>query len=342
MIDVSYLHTILTKILTTPSPSGYTHKVIELVKEEATRLGCEVSLTRKGAAVIKLEGADTSKKIGLSAHVDTLGAMVRSIKPNGTLRLTSIGGFMYSSVENEFCEVLTREGKSYSGTILPSKPSVHVYKDARTAERTDETMEVRLDEKVKTKEDVEKLGISPGDFVAFDPRTTITESGFVKSRHLDDKASVGIILAVLEYFQREKITPNHPIRVFISNYEEVGHGLAHIPEDVDELLAVDMGAIGDDLSTTEYDVSICAKDSSGPYDFELTNKLIALAKKHKLSYAVDIYPFYGSDASAAMRAGNDMPSALVGPGVHASHSLERTHTDALVNTATLLIKYLTD
>ena len=341
MISEKYLHTILTEILTTPSPSGFTHNIISLIKKSVEDLGYSVILSKKGAATITLPGSDSSKIIGLSAHVDTLGAMVRSITNKGTLKITPIGGFLYQSIENEYCQIITRDEKIYTGTILCVEPSVHVFRDIQKKERTDKTIEIRIDEKVKNKEEVEKLGISPGDFVFFDSRTIITPSGFVKSRHLDDKASVGILLSVLEYFQRKKIVPTHPVKIFISNYEEVGHGLSHLPEEVDELLAVDMGAIGDDLKTTEYDVSICAKDSSGPYDYHLTNKLIGLAKKHELKYAVDIYPYYGSDASAALRAGNDVPAALIGPGVHASHSLERTHTEGLVNTAKLLIAYLT-
>ncbi len=341
MISVDYLHKILTKVLTTPSPSGFTHEVMEIIREVSEQFQYPISFTKKGAAIITIIGTDPSKVIGLSAHVDTLGAMVRSITSKGLLKITPIGGYMYQTVEGEYCEIYARTGKTFTGTILTSEPSVHVFKDARKQERTDKTIEVRIDEKVKKKKEVEELGIRPGDFVAFDSRTVITPSGFVKSRHLDDKASVGVLLAVIEYFHREKIKPKHTVKIFISNYEEVGHGLSFLPEGIDELLAVDMGAIGDDLTTTEYDVSICAKDSSGPYDYQLTNRLIELAKKHEIQYAVDIYPFYGSDASAALRAGHDIPAALIGPGVHASHSLERTHTDALINTAKLVIAYLT-
>ena len=341
MISIEYLHEILTKVLTTPSPSGYTHNVLEIVKDTVNEFKFSVSLTKKGACVIEIDGKDPSKVIGLSAHVDTLGAMVRSITTKGYLKISPIGNYMYQTIEGEYCKIITRNNKEFSGTILTTKPSVHVFKDARQQKRTDKEIEVRIDEKVKTKKDVENLGINSGDFVVFDSRTLITPSGFIKSRHLDDKASVGIILAVLEYFHREKIVPKNTVKILITNYEEVGHGLSFLPEGIDELLAVDMGAIGDDLTTTEYDVSICAKDSSGPYDFHLTNHLIELAKKSKLDYAVDIYPYYGSDASAAMRAGHDVPAALIGPGVHASHSLERTHTDALVNTAKLIISYLT-
>jgi putative aminopeptidase FrvX len=240
MISEIYLHKILTQILITPSPSGFTHKVIGLIKKEAEKFGCRVDLTKKGAAIISLEGKDHSKVIGLSAHVDTLGAMVRSITSKGLLKITPIGGYMFQTIEGEYCEVFTRDGKKFTGTILTSEPSVHVFKEAGKKERTDKTMEIRIDEKVKTKKDVEELGIRSGDFVVFDSRTVITPSGFVKSRHLDDKASVGILLAVLEYFFQNQIIPKHPVKIFISNYEEVGHGLSYLPEGINELIAVDM------------------------------------------------------------------------------------------------------
>lgn len=201
-------------------------------------------------------------------------------------------------------------------------------------------MEVRIDEIVNCKEDVEKLGIGVGDFIFIDPKTTITESGFIKSRFIDDKGSVAAIIALLEMMHRENLKPKNTVKIIISTYEEVGHGSASIPSDISEMIAVDMGCIGDDLSCTEYDVSICDKDSSGPYDYNMTTELINLAKENNLSYAVDIYPMYGSDVSAALRAGNDIRGALIGPGVHASHGMERTHVNALENTIKLLSAYL--
>jgi putative aminopeptidase FrvX len=209
MISIEYLHGILTKILTTPSPSGYTHKVIEIIKENAINFGYNVTLTKKGACIIEITGKDPSKIIGLSAHVDTLGAMVRSITSKGYLKITPIGGYMYQTIEGEYCKIITRGGKEFTGTLLTTKPSVHVFKDASKQERTETVIEIRIDEKVKTKKDVEKLGINAGDFVVFDSRTAVTPSGFIKSRHLDDKASVGILLAVLEYLHRKSIVPKN-------------------------------------------------------------------------------------------------------------------------------------
>jgi len=290
--------------------------------------------------MLTLPGEDPSRTIALSAHVDTLGAMVRSITSYGTLKLTSVGGFTMHSIENEYCSIHTRDGKVYTGTILSLHPSVHVYPDARTFERSENHMEVRIDEVVSSKEDVLKLGIGVGDFISFDARAVITPSGYIKSRHLDDKASVAALFGILESAHREGWKPVHNVSLLISNYEEVGHGAAYIPAEISEMIAVDMGAMGDDLSCKETDVSICAKDSSGPYDYDMTSRLIELAKQDGMDYVVDIYPQYGSDGSAALRGGNNIRAALI-PGVHASHSMERTHKSAVINTAKLLAAYIT-
>lgn len=336
----SYILRILKKLLDTPSPSGFTAQAIQLVAEEAATLGLTPALNEKGGLLLSVEGLEPSRTIGLSAHVDTLGAMVRSIKPGGTLRLTPVGGYMMQSIENEYCTVHTRSGKSYTGTILSTHPSVHVFSDARDFKRSEEHMEVRLDERVESKDDVLALGISVGDFISFDARAVITPSGYIKSRHLDDKASVAAILGLLESMKREGWKPLHNLSVLISNYEEVGHGASSIPGEINEMIAVDMGAMGDDLSCKETDVSICAKDSSGPYDYEMTGRLIGLAGQLGIPFAVDVYPHYGSDASAALRGGNNIRAALIGPGVHASHAMERTHQEAVINTAKLLAAYV--
>ena len=341
-LDREYMVRILELLLQIPSPSGYCMQIMSLIQDEAAKLGYQVEMTPKGNGIITIPGTNssTSDVIGISAHVDTLGAMVRSIKSSGTVRFTPIGGYAMQTVESEYCLIHTRDGRSYEGTVLSTKPSVHVYSDARDWKREEANMEIRLDELVRTKEDVIKLGIAVGDFISWDPRTRILQNGWVKSRHLDDKASVAALFGLLEWLKREGTAPARTIKLIISTYEEVGHGASYIPSDITELIAVDMGAIGDDLSTTEHDVSICAKDSSGPYDYIMTSKLINLAKREKIPHAVDIYPYYGSDASAALRGGSNIRAALIGPGVHASHSMERTHTDAIVNTAALLLAYV--
>ena len=328
------------RIFAVDSPSGYTANVINLIRSMAEELGYSFETNRKGCGIITVEGRDAGKTVGLSAHVDTLGAMVRSITSDGQLMFTVVGGPILPTLDGEYCKIITREGQTYTGTILSLSPSVHVFPDSVTRTRDDSNMAVRIDEKVSSADDVKKLGIQPGDYIFFDPKTTVTTSGFLKSRFIDDKGSVACLMTLLKIMKAEGLVPAYRTKIFISVYEEVGHGAANIPEDVSELVAVDMGCIGLDLSCNEYQVSICAKDSGGPYDYELTSRLIRLAKENGVDYAVDIYPRYGSDVGAALHAGNDIRGALIGPGVHASHGMERTHAEGMENTIRLAGLYL--
>ncbi|MBP7733494.1 MAG: M42 family metallopeptidase [Caldisericia bacterium] len=339
LVDINYMTDFLVRLCNTPSPTGFTHQGIDLCEAEAHKLGYSTRKNNKGGLIIEIPGEDDSYSRIVCGHVDTLGAMVRSIDGNGWLKITPIGGYMMQTVEGEYCIIHTRAGKTFTGTCLSEQPSVHVFADARTLERKPENMVIRLDEKVKEKKDTEQLGIAPGDFISWDARTMVTDSGFIKTRHLDDKAGVAVIFGALEGLKRHNMVAKHPVFILIANYEEVGHGSSAVPK-ANEILAVDMGAIGADLGTDEYCVSICAKDSSGPYDFDLTTQLIQLAKQLEIKHAVDIYPFYGSDASAALHGGNDMRAGLMGPGVQASHSMERTHKDAVTGAAQLLLAYL--
>ena len=322
-----------------PSPSGFTHKVAEYLTGTITDLGCVPHLTNKGSVLVTLGGE--GDHLVLAAHIDTLGGMVRAVKSNGRLRLTTIGGFPFQNIENENVTVHTRKGKEYSGSMHLCEPAVHVNKDLATEKRTDSTVELVIDEIVKSAEDTKKLGISAGDFVSFDPRTRVTESGFIKSRHLDDKLSAAILLALAKQVVDGEIKLKRKVSLLFTSYEEVGHGgSSGLPADVQEMISVDMGAVGDDLTTDELVVSICAKDSGGPYDYDITNKFIALAEENKLDFAVDIYPYYGSDVEASLRAGYDIKHALIGPGVAASHGYERSHINAVKNTLELLDAYL--
>lgn len=329
---------LMRKIFEIPSPTGYTHHVIEFLEKKVQELGYSTSKNKKGNLIVDVKG-ESDYTIGLSAHVDTLGLMVKSIDGSGNLRFTRLGGLILPTVDGEYCSVVTREGATYTGTILSTSPSVHVYKDAQSASRTEDNMYIRLDEEVSSKADTLKLGISSGDIVYLDPKFTITSSNFVKTRFLDDKASVFILMQLLIDLKKDNIVPKHNLKIVFTTYEEVGHGCSNIPT-VDELLAVDMGCIGNDLSATESVVSICAKDSSGPYDYLMTSKLIKLAKENNIKYAVDIYPFYSSDASAALRAGADIKAALIGAGIHASHGMERTHLSGILETLKLIKLYI--
>jgi len=328
-------------ILEIPSPTGYTDKIMEFISTELHILNVPFSMTNKGAMIVTIKGKNHEYQKTISAHVDTLGAMVKGIKENGALSLVPLGGFMMNAIDGENCTIETVDGKVFTGTIQTTKPSVHISGDeARDLKRIPENMEVIIDEKVFSKQDVEKLGINVGDIISFDTRTRITENGFVKSRYLDDKASVAILLFVIKHLIKEKIQLPFTTNFFISNYEEVGHGAkAALPENTKEFIAVDMGAPGLDQNSSEYVTCICAKDTSGPYDYNLRKKLINVCKVNAIPYKVDVYPFYSSDASAALGAGYDIKTALIGPGVFASHAYERTHMDSILATVDLVLKY---
>ena len=333
------LMNIAQRLLSIDSPSGFTQNVVREAEQIAQDHGYATRRTNKGNLIVSVPGREKGKKIGLCAHVDTLGLMVRSITADGMLKITKVGGPILPTLDGEYCRIYTREGKVYTGTILSLSPAVHVYDDAATRPREEKELAVRIDEKVKSKEDVEKLGICAGDYVCFDPKTTVTESGFLKSRFIDDKGSAAILLTLLRLMHFAKVRPRYDTDVCFTVHEEVGHGGATLPP-VDELLAVDMGCVGDDLTCTEYQVSICAKDSNGPYDYEMVSRLVELAKDNGVDYAVDIYPHYGSDVAVAWHTGMDAKGALIGPGVHASHGMERTHFDGMKATIDLVSLYL--
>jgi putative aminopeptidase FrvX len=338
---LDYTVNVLEKLLKIPSPTGDTNKIIEILKHTFEDMGLKSKITIKRGLIVEVEGEIKDKVRVISAHADTLGAMVKDIKSNGRLLLTQLGGYSWHTVDGENCVISTLEGKKYTGTILFDKTSVHNYGDSpRNDKRDDKNMEIRIDERVYSKDDVESLGINVGDFVSFDTRTIVTESGFIKSRHLDDKVSVAIILGLCKYIVENNIVPKYTLNFLISNYEEVGHGAAFLPKNSFEILAIDMASPGQGQTSKEEYVTICAKDSSGPYDYELRKKLVGLAKEDYIEYAIDIFNFYGSDASAAVRAGNNVRHGLIGPGVDASHGYERTHKLGILNTLKLLGKYI--
>lgn len=340
MYNLNKIKYYLSNILNTPSPTGFTHNITDYIGEELHLLHAFFSITNKGSILVSLEGESTDFQRTFSAHIDTLGAMVKEIKPLGTLSLSPVGSFMMNSIEGENCTVHTLNDKTISGTVQTIKPSVHIHSDARDLKRDVSNMEIVLDEKVNNIDDVKALGIDIGDFISFDPRVKFTESGFVKSRHLDDKASVAILLYVIKYLKENKVALPYTTNFLFTTYEEVGHGAsAGIPPLTKEFISVDMGAPGQGQNSSEYSVCICAKDSSGPYDYSLRKALTELCIKNNIPYRTDIYPNYGSDASAALKAGWDIKTALIGTGVYASHGYERTHSDGILATTDLIVKY---
>ena len=328
-------------LLAIDSPSGFTAKAVAWLKKQFECLGFAATITTKGGLLVDLGGKNNEDCLMLAAHTDTLGGMVAEIKGSGRLRLTNLGGMKADNGEAENVRVHTRDGKIYEGTLQLCNASVHVNGDYSTAKRSFDTTEVVLDEDVSSAADTRKLGIEVGDLVCFEPRTRKTASGYLKSRFLDDKLSVGILLGFAKYLADNKIIPERRTWLHITVYEEVGHGCSgSLPAGVTEAISVDMGCVGDGLQCTEKQVSICAKDSGGPYSYEVVGKLIAAAKKMEADYAVDVYPHYGSDVEAALRAGFDIRHGLIGPGVYASHGYERSHMDGVYNTLKVLCGYL--
>ncbi len=329
------------ELLAIDSPSGFTHMAAAWVQQAFSALGFQASITTKGGVIIDLGGKDASDALLLEAHADTLGAMVSEIKGSGRLKLTPLGGMRAENAETENVRVYTRNGKILEGTCQLSNASVHVNGDYGSTSRTWDSVEIVLDEDVKSAADTRALGIEVGDIVCFDPRTKRTASGYLKSRFLDDKLSVGILLGFAKYLSDNHITPARKVYVHVTVYEEVGHGgSASVPAGVTEAISVDMGCVGDGLQCTEKQVSICAKDSGGPYSYDVVGKLIAAAKATNADYAVDVYPHYGSDVEATLRSGVDIRHGLIGAGVYASHGYERSHIDGVYHTLNVLCGYL--
>ncbi len=333
----------IASLTTIPSPTGYTYDIIETIQTQLDDLRIDNQLTPKGGLLVTLRGDNDERHRFVTAHVDTLGGMVRAIKPDGRLKMDRIGGYTYHSIDGNYVTIHSSlTDKTYQGTVLLKQTSVHVYSDADSAERNQDNMEIRLDHRVQSAEEVEALGIRVGDFISFDPRTEILPTGYIKSRHLDDKVSVALLLEVIERTNNQEIHLAHTTHFYISNNEEIGYGgNSNITPEVEEYLAVDMGAMGTDQMTDEYSVSICVKDGSGPYHLGLRNQLVNLCESENIPYQLDIYPYYGSDASAAMRAGADVRHALCGAGIDASHAYERTHIDSINATYELVKAYLT-
>ncbi len=333
---IDYILKELPALTGIPSPTGFTKNVTEYLEKEVTSLGFTPIRSVKGTILVPLGGE--GHPLVLAAHVDTLGAMVRSVKDNGRLRPTTLGGHQWDTADGENCTIHTRDGRVYTGVVLNKEPSSHVADE--TPQRKEENMEILLDENVSSKEETKALGIQPGDIIAMDPRTVITEGGYIKSRFLDDKLSAAILLGLAKWVKEEKVQLNRKVTLVFTVYEEVGHGASSVPEDTEEMISVDMGCVGSDLECTEQMVSICAKDSGGPYNYDVVTALSNLARELSLAYAIDVYPHYGSDVESSLRGGYDIRHGLIGPGVYASHNYERSHVEGVKNTFTLLTNYV--
>ena len=331
------------ELLSIDSPTGYTRMAAAYVADAYRSMGLRPETTQKGGVLVCLNpDAPEENALMLEAHADTLGGMVAEISGSGRLHLTPLGGMEPNNAEGENVRVITRSGKIYTGTFQLKNASVHVNRDYHAAKREYKGMEVVIDEEVSSRSDVEALGILPGDIVCFEPRTRVTDSGYIKSRFLDDKLSVAILLELASQAASGAVKPARRVWQHITVFEEVGHGgAASVPAGVSEALSVDMGCVGDGLGCDERKVSICAKDSGGPYHYEVVSALIDAARRGGADFAVDVYPAYGSDVESTLHAGHDLRHGLIGPGVYASHGYERSHRKGVCNTLRLLEAYLT-
>ncbi len=343
-LDLDYLKETLTRLLLMPSPVGDTQRGADLCVELLCALGdLHVEITRKGVVVAHWKGVSGEAPRAVTAHIDTLGALVKSVKETGRLSLSQLGNYSWNAVENESVTVVNQEGEAFRGLIQVSNPSHHLYTSGEgnnEVPRSQETMEVRLDVRVSGAEDVAKRGIEVGDFVYLDPRPE-WNGGFIRSRHLDDKALVACLLTAAKAIFDANLLPAQDTILHIANYEEVGHGGASgIPKEVAQVLALDVAPTGIGQNGDEFSCTLAIADSDGPYDATLRRQLRDLAKEHKIALKPDIFPEYCSDGDALWKAGGDMQVALIGPGVDGTHSHERTHTDALEATTKMIVAWL--
>lgn len=339
-VDRNYLVEVFRRVVEVPSPVGYYRELNPVLEQLAAELGCTLTFDHKSTAYLTLPGVDHTKTVLVGAHVDTIGLMVRRVDANGMLRVRQLGGVNYASLEGETVTVHTRDGRAYTGLMACQSHSVHVFDDARTLERNENTMVVLLDQPVRSKEDVYALGIRNGDHVSVDPRCQVTPNGYLKSRFIDDKAAAACVFAAVKYLKENGLTPRCDTIFAFPYGEEIGMGGTYVPAGVSEYVAVDIGLIGPDYEGDEFKVTICAKDNASPYDYDLTTRLVECAQKAGCNYAVDIFYRYGTDGTAALRAGNNLRAAAFGMPVYCSHGMERTHLDSLDNTANLLLSYL--
>lgn len=339
-LDPNYTISCFKELVNTPSTVSYYREMNPVIERIAASLGCQVTYDNKSTAYITLEGEDDSKTVMVGAHLDTIGMIVRRIDSDGMIRIRQLGGVNFHSLEGETVHIHTRDGRNYSGLVTVTSHSVHVFEDARSMERNEENIMIILDEDVHSREDVIALGIRHGDIISTEPRFQMTENGYIKSRFIDDKAAVACCFNAIKYLNENALKPAYRTIFAFPYAEEIGLGGTYVPEGVSEFVAVDIGLIGPDLDGSERAVSICAKDKATPYDYDLTTRLINLAETNGINHAVDIFYRYGTDANAALKAGNNLRAAAFGMAVYCSHGMERTHIEGLNNTTDLLLAYL--
>lgn len=340
-IDQNYLLDQLKKLLLIPSPVGFTDEIVHYVGQELESLGIPLEVTRRGAIRANLAGKVSSPDRAVVVHLDTLGAIVKNLKDNGRLEVSPIGHWSSRFAEGARCTVYTDDHR-YRGTLLPLKASGHTFNEEIDTQPTSwVNLELRVDELIHGMDDLHKLGFHPGDFIAIDPQPEFSDSGFINSRHLDDKAGVAALLACAKALQENNTPLPVDCHLLFTISEEVGSGCsAVLHQDVAEMVTIDNATPAPGQNSRETGVTIAMKDQVGPFDYHLTHKLIGLCKDHDVPHQRDVFRYYRSDSASAIEAGNDIRTALVCFGVDSSHGYERTHINSLVSLAELLGLYM--
>ncbi|WP_417688166.1 osmoprotectant NAGGN system M42 family peptidase [Roseibium sp.] len=339
-IDVQYLSERLEDLLKIPSPTGYTDEVVRHVCAEIDKLGIFYELTRRGAIRARLKGRKQRPARAFVSHLDTLGAQVKALKDNGRLEVVPIGCWSARFAEGARVNVFTDSG-AYTGTILPLKASGHTFNTG-----VDELpvgwdyVELRIDAYARSKGDLDRLGVEVGDIVAVEPQSEFLDNGFIVSRHLDNKAGVAVMLAAMKAFVDAGVTPTVDLYWLFTIAEETGHGATSIlPAEVASLIAIDNGTSAPGQNSDEFGVTVAMGDETGPFDYHLTRKIVALCKENDIKHQKDVFRYYRSDAASAVEAGADVRTALITFGVDASHGYERIHMHALRSLAELTSAY---
>lgn len=341
-IDATYLLTTLRELVQIDSPVGYCAEIHDWLQRTLSSMGYEMALDRKSTAYVRVPGRDHAKTVCVGAHLDTIGLIVRGFNDDGTLRVRQLGGINYSAIEGETCRIHCRDGRTVTGQVICSRHSVHVFEDAQSAPRDENYMEVSIVDDVTSPDDARALGVTQGAIIGIDPHFEALDNGYIISRHIDDKAAVAVLLDVLRWFAETGEQPAYDTLFAFPIYEEVGYGGAWVPDDVDEYVALDITLIGPDYDSNEHSVGIVASDRHGPYDWDLTNTLIACAEEacDPGKWNTQVCFHFSTDAMAAYCGANDVTSGAFGMACLNSHGRERCHIDAIVETEKLCRAYL--
>ncbi len=341
-IDPAKLTRLLHECVEVDSPVGYYPEIHAWLSGTLAEMGYEMFTDNKATAYVRVVGHDSSKTVLIGAHLDTIGLVVRGFNDDGTLRVRQLGGINYHSIEGETCTVLCRDGRALAGQVICDHHSVHVFEDCRTTERDENHMSVSLIADVKSPEDARALGVTEGAFVGIDPHFEEFDNGYIVSRHIDDKAAVAVLLDVLDWLRESGQAPAYDTLFAFPIHEEIGNGGTWVPSEVSEYVAVDITLLGPDYDSDEHSVGVIASDAKGPYDWNLTNTLIACAEEacDEGKWNTQVCFHYSTDANAAYFTANDLASGAFGMACLNTHGRERCHVDAIVETEKLARAYV--